>query len=654
MKIKMLKNFLAVLLCAVFIMSNSTFAVSDNAETVSYDLVLLQEGGFPTPYGLEDEPKGLRETIKNALLEKAENITVDTGGINGYELAKIYEDVINHTPKLYDVLGTVKIQGNGGEYIIYPSYRNEVETYMTSSEKNIMRQAINDILAQVKPEMSTVEKILAVHDYMALHYEYDYTYSIRNAEDFFINKRGVCSAYTLAFGYIMDELDIPWDYVSSDAMNHAWNIVQIGRQWYHVDVTWDDPGMGEYEGDNIYYGDRYGYVRHSFLLISDSAMKDDIHEHYSWTASHLAKSTTYDDFFWTDISKPMQYYNGEWYWCSLYGGTYIQGGISKYNFANNSLNNLFECFNISLMDIYNNYIYFLRDNQICIAPVNDIESFAKLGEFDKPQKFNGAYFENGYLNYALADDKYYGINDDWSIRNDTDYYKYRYYYSIDLTGYNYRDCVTKWSYKDGTLTVSGGNGVIPDYDYYFSAPWKVYGSEIKSIVIDKSIKEIGENAFSDLTNLTSVSISDGLKSIKYNAFYGCANLRSIVIPDSVTNIDVWAFYRYGDLKIYGHEGSYAQAYAIENGFTFEPLPEIVVGHTIIGDNINITAETNNISGNNILFAVSYNARNKVLSFAEIEDGTAVLPSEGVKTVKIFCWNDFTDMEPLCEAKTITL
>ena len=52
---------------------------------------------------------------------------------------------------------------------------------------------------------------------------------------------------------------------------------------------------------------------------------------------------------------------------------------------------------------------------------------------------------------------------------------------------------------------------------------------------------IGDHAFRNCTELTSITIPDGVMSIGDSAFYGCTGLTSIAIPDSVTSIGDYAF-----------------------------------------------------------------------------------------------------------------
>lgn len=81
----------------------------------------------------------------------------------------------------------------------------------------------------------------------------------------------------------MDRAGIPCELISGWAGGpHAWNIVQIDGEWYHVDTTWDDP-----------IPNREGYVRYEYFLKSDAAMSFD---HNNWDTPHGAcTSTRYDD-----------------------------------------------------------------------------------------------------------------------------------------------------------------------------------------------------------------------------------------------------------------------------------------------------------------------------------------------------------------------
>ena len=98
------------------------------------------------------------------------------------------------------------------------------------------------------------------------------------------------------------------------------------------------------------------------------------------------------------------------------------------------------------------------------------------------------------------------------------------------------DCT--WTLDDeGTLTISG-NGAMGGYNYWDTAPW---GTDIKKVVIENGVSNIGDFAFKGCTSLTSIMIPDSVTSIDEYAFSRSTNLESVTIGDSVTSIGICAF-----------------------------------------------------------------------------------------------------------------
>ena len=93
---------------------------------------------------------------------------------------------------------------------------------------------------------------------------------------------------------------------------------------------------------------------------------------------------------------------------------------------------------------------------------------------------------------------------------------------------------------DGTLTISG-NGNMKDCGNYENDSWWNVKENIKNVLINAGVTNIGEYAFEYCSNLVSIKIPNTITSIGDYAFDECSSLISIEIPESVTSIAVPAF-----------------------------------------------------------------------------------------------------------------
>jgi len=97
---------------------------------------------------------------------------------------------------------------------------------------------------------------------------------------------------------------------------------------------------------------------------------------------------------------------------------------------------------------------------------------------------------------------------------------------------------------DGTLTITG-TGAIRDSQKvptsFSENLWGGLNGYIKKVVIGNGITAIGNYAFWNCPQLTSVSIPNSVKTIGIGAFGYCGALKEITIPNSVTSIGAEAF-----------------------------------------------------------------------------------------------------------------
>ena len=92
--------------------------------------------------------------------------------------------------------------------------------------------------------------------------------------------------------------------------------------------------------------------------------------------------------------------------------------------------------------------------------------------------------------------------------------------------------------NDLTLTISGSGSI---YGYRGLRPWSSKIGEIKKLVVEEGITEVGEGALSGFPNLTDVSLPGSLTIIRIGGFAGCNALESITLPEGMKIIEDYGF-----------------------------------------------------------------------------------------------------------------
>jgi len=132
-----------------------------------------------------------------------------------------------------------------GEYIVFQSNVFETPT-------DELRAKVLEVVAECAYDgLSDYQKALNLHDWLCDNAEYDYSYTIYEPYGVLLEGRGVCQSFALAYQMLLTEAGVENVYVVGSSMgeSHAWNMVKLGGEWYHVDVTWDEDGS-----DRFYFG----------------------------------------------------------------------------------------------------------------------------------------------------------------------------------------------------------------------------------------------------------------------------------------------------------------------------------------------------------------------------------------------------------------
>ena len=166
-------------------------------------------------------------------------------GIQITDLSKLCDMIAYVSP--YDVrlkLQTVSYQKQDAAMDVYEITMEHLDPYYEEA-RAYAQKTVHEI---VTDDMSVHEKVKAIHDFLIAHVTYDQSQLVYRdtASNAFrpygalLERKAVCSGYARAFMMYARLADIPCLYVSSDTMDHAWNMIYDGTSWLYVDVTWDD------------------------------------------------------------------------------------------------------------------------------------------------------------------------------------------------------------------------------------------------------------------------------------------------------------------------------------------------------------------------------------------------------------------------------
>lgn len=229
-------------------------------------------------------------TIANGIRDYQRAIDISDYGIMPEELTSIIWKVVNDNPEMFYVSSSVQYSYRDNLVIkVYPTYLYDQAT--TTQMTVEFNHKLDEMASWASGCSTDAERIKAMHDYLCRHVSYDHSATASTGTDHIsaytaygalVNHQCVCQGYTLALRAGLNRLGIIGDYVLTD--NHIWNIVQLNNNWYHVDVTSDDPGNG-YDST----------PRTTFFIKSDAYL----HQYMSvWQSNYQAMDISYDSATW--------------------------------------------------------------------------------------------------------------------------------------------------------------------------------------------------------------------------------------------------------------------------------------------------------------------------------------------------------------------
>ena len=223
----------------------------------------------------------LKGKILKELSGYKEKITVNRYYIGNINANDALRDLIDDTPWLFFV-DEWTWEETGQKINIFPKYKYTRKR--TEELRERCQKEVGIILSRLKEDKGVNGIAKHLHDILIrnIKYEKQNDYEVHTIIGPLLKRKCVCDGFSKLYKLILDELGIEnyliygkgFVHTLSDSEEHAWNLVKIDNDFYHVDVTYDATLS------------MHDYIRYDYFLIDDTLISMD---HY-WNRSIIPKA----------------------------------------------------------------------------------------------------------------------------------------------------------------------------------------------------------------------------------------------------------------------------------------------------------------------------------------------------------------------------
>lgn len=165
-------------------------------------------------------------------------------------------------------------------------FKNGNHGMMSDSQWEETKAAVEKFKKKyIKAGMSDFEKEIKIIEWLVENcsYESKKDWSRSTAYSCIILGKAQCAGYADAFLQTAKLCGLEVRYVYNNS--HAWNLIKLDGDWYHVDVTWEDP-----LGSNDY---GFNHLRNKYINLEDDQIKNASYHRTWYPESATAKGTKY-------------------------------------------------------------------------------------------------------------------------------------------------------------------------------------------------------------------------------------------------------------------------------------------------------------------------------------------------------------------------
>lgn len=362
----------------------------------------------------------ITQEIVEGLTSLSTDISIDNElKISEDYIEDIYSSILCENPQLFYVSSLVvdvsSKNPEGTLFSLRPTYIFDIEEIPDIITQ--FEQRADYFLSNIDENASDFCKCRCLHDLIALNCKYcqsedngastPYVYTAYGA---IVAGEAYCEGYTLAYNYLLDRLGINNEYVQSLEVNHAWSLVEIDGDYYHVDIAYDDPTP-----------DTLGRVFHDYCIVSDGQMnaydsdENNSFKHTGWVSTISADNNQYNTDWWRGVETAIytigdyDYYIDHTYSASLYGGLMAHNNTTdeetelvqiETRWYVDGKTNIYWQGNFSYLYYDGEYLYYNDTQNVCKY---DITSSQASLYYTKPDTIS--YYIYGFTGFV--DDKMY-------------------------------------------------------------------------------------------------------------------------------------------------------------------------------------------------------------------------------------------------------
>lgn len=258
-------------------------------------LLLLSPLSVQAEEAPADEELTELEALLMESMDQNEPVDVSQYELTREELFEIYDHLLNTGHFPWDADGYFDYVSNTSGHVA--TFRPRLLRHTRYDEKKY-EQKMAELIAQVCVDgMEPWQLALNCHEYIISRCKYSYLDTTNNGYHALLGGQSACYGYARLYLEVMQRIGIPCKIVDAkdafDGLGHAWNVVQLYGNWYHVDLTWDDPLFTS-----------HGITDHEHFLKSDNQFHTEANGHnFDWDVDVECKGGTYSTQpVWRNVS----------------------------------------------------------------------------------------------------------------------------------------------------------------------------------------------------------------------------------------------------------------------------------------------------------------------------------------------------------------